>query len=185
MGRAEPQPPAAWVAATIAGFSALSWRNSTEGVDLRIGAASRASDFARPLSGCPDRVLPLNAASIDVFRAAVVSIVLTLTLGQNASLLCRTWCHPAAEAASASCEHQNLSTSPGVTGSDRCTQSSTGATAFVRESLRRGGSATDADPSVGVAQFRLAPPPTPSASGQGPGRHAFTDARPVVLALRI
>jgi hypothetical protein len=114
--------------------------------------------------GCPDRVLPLNVASIDVFRAAVVSIVLTLTLGQNASVLCRIWCHPAADAASASCEHQNVGTSPGVTGSDRCTQSSAGATAFIREDLRRGGSATDADHSVVVAQFRLAPPATPSSS---------------------
>lgn len=177
--------PRATVAATTAGFSASSWRNSTEGVDLASVPHQKPSDFARPLLGCPDRVLPLNAASIDVFRAAVVSIVLTVTLGQNALLLCRIWCHPAADAASASCEHENVSTSPGVTGSDRCAQPSAGATALVREDLRRGGSATDADHSVVAAQFRLAPPPTPSASGHGPGRHAFPDTRPLVLALRI
>ena len=142
----------------------------------------KPSDFARPLFGCPDRVLPLNAASIDVFRAAVVSIVLTLTLGQNASLLCRIWCHPAADAASASCEHQNVSTSPGVTGSDRCTQP-TAATAFVPEDLRRARSAHE-DYCLIVPQFTFASPSMRSPSGDEPGR-ATLETRPLVLALRI
>src|SRR5262245_61536343 len=65
------------------------------------------------------RILPPVLASIDVFRAALVSIVVTLTLGQNAAFLCSVWCHPQ-QSANSACEHQAPMTSPTVTGSESC-----------------------------------------------------------------
>jgi hypothetical protein len=85
------------------------------------------------------RLLPLRSASIDMFRAALVSIVLTLTLGQNLALLCSVWCHPQ-ESLISVCRHQAPTTPPSVTGSESCTQVATDPTPFVREDGLRGAS---------------------------------------------
>jgi hypothetical protein len=55
------------------------------------------------------QLLPLEVASINVFRAALVSVVLTLATGPNAGLLCTAWC---VDATSTGCPHQDSTTSP-------------------------------------------------------------------------
>jgi len=119
-----------------------------------------------------------------VFRAAVVSIVLTLAVGQNTGLLCSVWCHPP-EAATGACEYQHHATSPSVTGDDSCPQLRAGATTFVREDLRRGASAPDVQHNVVVRGFDFAPPPMHPTFGRRLAHQTRPQASPLILALRI
>jgi hypothetical protein len=123
-------------------------------------------------------------ASTYVFRAAVVSIVLTLAAGQSAALLCSVWCHPP-EAGTDACEHQHQATLPSATGNDSCTQLAAGVTAFVREDVQRGVSAPDAKHGVVVAGLQFAPPPAHSTSGRQLRQQTPLRASPLILALRI
>ena len=118
-----------------------------------------------------------------MFRATVLSIVLTLVAGQNASLLCAVWCHP--EAATAGpCEHPDQST-PSVTENGSCPDIPASSTALAREDVRRGVSAPAAQHAVPVAGFQFAPSPSHSASAGESGRRTAPEARPLVLPLRI
>jgi hypothetical protein len=119
-----------------------------------------------------------------VFRAAVLSIVLTLVAGPNASLLCAVWCHP--EAATAGpCEHPDLTSTPSIAGNDSCPDIAVSSTALVREDVRRVVSAPAARHAVPVAPFQFAPPPSQPASARESGQRSGLEARPLVLALRI
>ena len=125
--------------------------------------------------------LALWWVSIDVFRAAVLSIVLTLVAGPDASLLCAVWCHP--EAATAGpCEHPDPTSTPSITANDSCPDIAASSTALVREDVRRGASAQQA---VLVARFQLARPPSNLASARDAGQRSPLEARPLVLPLRI
>ena len=86
-------------------------------------------------------LLPLEVTSIEVFRAALVSVVLTLAIGQNAGLLCKAWCH---DATSTGCPHRDSTTSSSVRADDNCTTVAAGAVTFVREDGRRTAPAPDA-----------------------------------------
>ena len=129
------------------------------------------------------QLLPLSVASTHVFRAAVVSIVLTLAVGQDAALLCSVWCHPP-EAASAHCEPQHQATSPSLTGNDNCTQLRAGATAFVREDVRRGAT-PHAQHGVVFSWFQFTPPPAHSMSGVELQQQTHLRTSALILALRI
>lgn len=118
-----------------------------------------------------------------VVRAFVLSIVLTLAGGPNASLLCRTWCDPQAAAASG-CRHEDPATSPSVAGDDSCDKVVLSA-AFLREDVRRGASAPDADDAVLVPRCQLAHSTTDARPRQEPGREWSLDHRPLSTALRI
>lgn len=119
-----------------------------------------------------------------VFRAAVLSIVLTFAVGPNAALLCAVWCHPE-EARTSDCQHQRATTSPQVTGEDSCRTVPASATSFVREDARRGAARPDSQPAVAVPGLQVARPPghmlrayrlAPSPGAQSP---------PVLIALRL
>jgi hypothetical protein len=118
-----------------------------------------------------------------MFRAAVLSIALTLAVGQNAGLLCRLWCHPSE--APTDCEHPDQTTSLSVTGEGNCNNVTLGAIAFVREDVRRGESAPDTQHAVAIPSFRFAPPLTDIRSDHDPGQQSRLAARPLVIALRI
>ena len=128
--------------------------------------------------------LAVNVGERHVFRAAVLSIVLTLALGQNARLLCRIGCHPN-EVTTVGCEHQDTTTSPRVAGDDNCNNVVAGGIAFVREDVRRGASAPDAQQTVAILRFRFAPRPTDMLSGHDPGQQPLVGARPLEIAIRI
>jgi hypothetical protein len=83
---------------------------------------------------------------VQVFRAATLSIVMTLAMGQSAALLCSTWCRPQATAAN-DCRHQGSDQTPIVTPSHGCPDMVLGAT-VVREDLRRGLSTSIAHSAV-------------------------------------
>jgi hypothetical protein len=123
-----------------------------------------------------------------VFRATLFSIVLTLAVGQNASLLCNVWCH---DATSTGCPHQDSTTSldsttsPNVSADDNCSSVVVGAVAFVREDARRNAAAPDAQNALVVPRFQLAPSPTDLRSGFESGWRLPLEERPLIIALRI
>jgi hypothetical protein len=123
-----------------------------------------------------------------VFRAALFSIVLTLAVGQNASLLCQFWCH---DATSAGCPHQDApvflgsATSPRVSADDNCGNAFVGAVAVVREDARRTAPAPDAQHALVVQRFRLALSPTNLRPGFESGQRRPLEERPLVISLRI
>jgi len=129
------------------------------------------------------RVLPLRPASIDVFRAALVSIVLTLTLGQNVALLCRVWCHPHYGPNSA-CGAQVPTTFPTATANESCTQGANGTAPFLREDGRKSASASDGQQGI-VVTFPFVPKPSLSARDFERAQATPQKARPLTLALRI
>jgi hypothetical protein len=118
-----------------------------------------------------------------VFRAAVVSIALTLAIGQNAVLLCQVWCDPH-EAATTGCHHKTA-TSSSLTGNDPCCTDTFAAIAFVREDLRRVTSIPDDQLAVVIPAFRFAPPSTDIRSGHDPAQQSPAGSRPLVTPLRI
>jgi hypothetical protein len=125
------------------------------------------------------RVLPLVVPSINVFRTALLSIVLTLAAGPDSALLCGTWCQSGGGMAGA-CQHQTETTSAAVFANADCTVS--GSTiVFVREDARRGTSAPPVQSGDLLPQSVLMPP----ASGYGAASRGLLELRPLILALRI
>jgi hypothetical protein len=119
-----------------------------------------------------------------VFRAALFSIVLTLAVGQNASLLCKIWC-PDPDTTSAGCPHQDSTTSPSAGARDNCRSDGGEAVAFVREDARRTAAAPDAQNALAVPRFLLPPSRIDLGSGFEFGRRLLLEERPLVIALRI
>jgi hypothetical protein len=119
-----------------------------------------------------------------VFRAAVLSIVLTLAIGPNATLLCSVWCHPD-EANTSACQHQDAVTSPRVTGEDSCRTAPASPTAFVREDAKRGSPTAISQQAVAIPLFRLGPPPTHTLSTYEATASLSAVASPLLIALRI
>jgi hypothetical protein len=128
------------------------------------------------------QLLPVKVASINVFRAALLSVVLTLAVGQNAGLLCTAWCVPL-DATSAPCPHQEPATSPTVRGVDNC--NNLGMVAFVREDGRRTARASDCQNALIVRGLQIAQAPTDLWFGRNSGRLPLLERRPLVLARRI
>jgi hypothetical protein len=117
-----------------------------------------------------------------VFRAALFSIVLTLAVGQNASLLCEVWCP---DTTSARCPHQDSAISPSVGAHDNCRTDVGTAVAFVREDARRTAAAPDAQNALAVPRFLLTLSHIDLGFGCESGRRHLLEERPLVIALRI
>ena len=118
-----------------------------------------------------------------MFRAALLSIVLTLAAGQDAALLCGVWCYSGGGMAGA-CERRTETTSPGIFANDDCTVSGN-AIVFVREEARRSTSAPTVHSGVLVPQFAFTPPASGRHSGYEAAGRQPLESRPLVLALRI
>lgn len=86
-----------------------------------------------------------------MFRAVVLSIVLTLVAGSPAWLACGSWCQSGANAGG--CEHTEP---PGRAAADNCPDMTSTATASVPEDARRG---SPAHPDDGATPFHATPPP--------------------------
>ena len=118
-----------------------------------------------------------------VFRAALFSIVLTLVVGQDASLLCKVWC---SDTTAPACPHQDSTTSPSVSAHDNCRTDVGAAVAFVREDARRTAAAPDVQNALAVPRFLLALSHRDLGSGFESGRRRLLlEERPLVIALRI
>ena len=119
-----------------------------------------------------------------MFQAAAISIVLTLAIGPNVQLLCKTWCHPQAAAAS-ECHHENSSTTPSVAGDEHCDNVVVAATAVLREDARRAVSSQDANQAIPVPRYQLAQLTIDERPGQEPWREWSLENRPLSIAFRI
>jgi hypothetical protein len=173
---------------TPCGIFGTDQRNSAHPSARRRRVAENVSIFRRSPPFLAGAGLALRSGEYHVFRAALFSIVLTLAVGQNASLLCKVVCH---DLASAVCPHQDSTTSPdstafhSVSADDNCGSAFVGAVAFVREDARRTAAAPDAQNALVVPHFQLAPPPTDLRSGFESGRRLPLEERPLVTTLRI
>ena len=118
--------------------------------------------------------------SVDVFRATVLSIALTVAIGQEAALICGVWCHPIAETA-VGCTHHGQTTLPGLTSDETCRDGELGATAIVREDVRLGATVL-VQGSVTVPPFAFASSPDTRSGG---AFHAPPTGAQTPLILRI
>ena len=119
-----------------------------------------------------------------MFRAIVLSIALTLAVGPNAELLCNVLCHSETAAAN-ECDHEESTNSPGVAGDNSCDRVVLSVGAFLREDVRRGVSAPDADYAIFVPRYQLAPSTTDTRPRHELGREWWLEQRPLATALRI
>lgn len=164
-------------------FRTLWWKSRTR----HSAAGLRAGRNTFRFQVCPRRVRWRLSCCFfrnenHVCRAAVLSIVLTLAVGQNAPLLlCRAWCDQQAAAASG-CHHQNPAPSLSMAGDDSC--DNVLIAAFLREQVRRGVSSPDRDHAIPVLLYQLAPSATDVRPGQQPGRECSLETRPLSTVLR-
>ena len=119
-----------------------------------------------------------------MFRATLLSIVLSMAVGPNVSLLCRTWCDARAAAASG-CHHEHSSTAPNVAGSENCDRGTSAVTAALREDVRRGTVPSGWEHAIPVSRYQLAQLMIDAGPGQEPGREWRLARRPLATALRI
>jgi hypothetical protein len=119
-----------------------------------------------------------------VLRAIVTSIVLITAAGQNAALLCRTWCDTRATA-TGECHHQDSSEFPAVAGAANCDDEVVGGATFVREDVRRDVSSLNSAGAIPVARFQFAPSPTGGRPGLESGRCHPLERSLLATTLRI
>lgn len=135
-----------------------------------------------------------------MFRAFVLSIVLSVAVAPNAALLCIASCHP--QPATSSVSHHGehsaaLSASHGgetlvassVMGGDNtcpnCDNVGLGAVQFLREDVRRSISALDAVQAILVPRYQLAHSTIDARPGREPGREWSLEERSLPTILRI
>jgi hypothetical protein len=170
---------------------AARWRWGSFGTERRKSASRPARVPAsledtrilgRRLSSRLAQLLPILLTSINVFRVAFVSVVLTLAIGQTGGLLCEVWCH---DATSTGCPHHESTMSPSVRADDTCANVAAGAVAFVREDSRRSVPAPDAQNVLAALRYRLVAPPSNARPVYESGRRLLLEERPLVIVLRI
>src|SRR5215510_5988206 len=120
-----------------------------------------------------------------VLRAAVLSIALALAVGPSAVLLCPIRCDTQGAATMAGCPHQDPLVPLRVSGADSCNTIADASITFVREDVRRGTFAPDAQGAVLVPWVRFAPPPAGVSRHYEQGQLSPLEARPLAIALRL
>ena len=118
-----------------------------------------------------------------MFRAAVLTIVLTLSAGPSATLLCKTWCNP--QSAAGRCHDTTSAGSTSVAANHKCDDAGFGAAALIPEGGLRSVSAPERHHAVLGPRHHLANP----AADRGPrGRSSVQSSlekRPLTTNLRI
>ena len=118
-----------------------------------------------------------------MFRATVLSIILTMVAGPNASVLCKAWCDPAAAAAT-KCHHEHGSVSATLTGTDDCGRAVPHSEVVVKEDARRGAPSSDPQQAVMVPRHHRAISSSEAHAGNGARCTWSLAQRPLVTALR-
>jgi hypothetical protein len=146
----------------------------------------RPKDQGIPLEAAAGKAGPALALSEDeyyVIRTSVLSIVLVLTIGPDAALLCKAWCHPGV-AAIAECHEQSQTSTPNAMGDDSCSRVAVNATILIKEDPR-GVSDPDSWYSLVVPCYHAPAAHREVHYGTNSGRSSPHDSRPLTLALRI
>ena len=163
------------------GFFGSSWRNPA----TRRSRGSRNPRYM-PTPRTPRAGPALAHASSEhlVFRAAVLSIVLTLAVGPGAAVLCSVWCHPG-EAQSSPCPHQDGLASPRVTGEDSCRTAPGTTTGVVREERKTGFPNAHRHHAAVIGTSRSGAPPSGRTGTSQPGQLLDRHGPPVLTVLRV
>ena len=136
----------------------------------------------------PGAAFEVRSLKAIVFRAVVLSIVLTLVAGPEAALLCRGWCQSQSAAASA-CHRERPSAASTVISGDKacadCDKVGIGAVQFVREDMRRSVSAPDAVHAIVDPRYPFAPSTADIRPGQERWREWSLKEQPLLTARRI
>ena len=119
-----------------------------------------------------------------MFRAALLSIVLSLAVGPNVALLCRTWCDGQVAAAS-ECHHEHSSSTSSVASEEHCGTVAVAAIALPREDTRSDVSFRDATQAIPVPRYQFAHLKVDARPDQEPWRERSLEKRPLSTALRI
>jgi hypothetical protein len=119
-----------------------------------------------------------------VFRAALLSIVVSLAIGQDLTLLCTTWCDTKA-AVGNECHHKSSSPTPNVASDKSCDNVVAAASAALREDVRRGVSSQDANQAVPVPHYRIAQWTIEARRGEQPWQTLSLERRALSTTLRI
>lgn len=117
-----------------------------------------------------------------MFRAALLSIVFSLAVGQNVALLCRTWCD-AHVAAASECHHENSSSTPSMAGDEDCDNAAV--VVVLKEDVWRDVSSQDANQAIPVPRDQLAQLTIDTRRGHEPWRKWSLEHFPLSTALRI
>jgi hypothetical protein len=137
--------------------------------------------FGRGLVGV---LLANHGSEHQVFRVAVFSVVLSLAVGPNTTLLCRAWCDP--PAAATGCHHRgDSSDSPSLVREHHCDDRAPNSTAFLKEDVRRSRSSSNADPAITITRSQVAPARTDARLDHELGHLPSLEKRPLETALRI
>jgi hypothetical protein len=119
-----------------------------------------------------------------MFRATFLSIVVSLALGQDLNMLCRTWCDAKAVAGS-ECHHKTPTAIPNVAATKDCRNGVGAATVAVREDVRNGMSSRHANQAIPPARYPLVQFTNNATAGCEPWRALALDRHPLSTALRI
>ena len=118
-----------------------------------------------------------------MLQRVLLSIVLALAVGANASLLCKAWwCHPAA--GDRGCHHEEPSNFARLVADAGCNDIVIGA-AITREYLRPGLSDGDTADAVAVVPYRFVHSTTDFGSAHQSWRVPPLGRRPLLTVLRI
>jgi hypothetical protein len=149
------------------------------------GRHARPSDFRRLLTPSSlALLLRCGVASIRVIRTGVVSIALTLTVWQQAGLLCLFRCDPPVPTTSA-CHHEDGTTATVVAGAEGCGNMVSGQPALLEKQVGRVEGGLEKQHAAPVPRYHFAPFSTCGRFGQKPEHVCALEQRPFVTALRI
>lgn len=119
-----------------------------------------------------------------MFRVAVLSIALTLTVAPESPVLCSLWCH-STDQATGECPHQGAASTTSLAPDDRCRDMSQDVTAFIREDGPRVAAASAGGQAVAVPSYRLTEPTTELRRIASSERAWALEGRPRDIALRL
>jgi hypothetical protein len=120
-----------------------------------------------------------------VFRAAFLTVVLTLVVGPDASLLCKVWCNQHAPAAKG-CHHRDSgNTAPHAASSTTCDNVAPGVSAFLKEDAPHTASTSNGDHAIEVPRYQHAASTVHARPDHEPEHEWGLEKRPLVTALRL
>jgi hypothetical protein len=128
--------------------------------------------------------LPSEPVEEFVLRAALVSIVFTLTVGQNAAVLCRAWCDGQGAPAS-ECHQTSAADGLSVTADEHCGEVVAAAAAALPEDVRRDMSSADSDQAISIPRHQLPQLTIDQRRRQESRREPSLEGRPLTTILRI
>jgi hypothetical protein len=129
------------------------------------------------------QLLPRFTMSLNVLRATVLLIGLTIAAGPTADLLCAIWCHPV-EGTALTCLHRETTT-PRATRSNDCDEVTLRTIAFTREDVRRGPAVPDTHGAGRIPRFAIAPSVRDDCGIAKPAGGLALEARCLMRPLRI